>query len=161
MNTKTSGFTLMELLVVIVILALLMAFAAPQVLKLLESGQQDTFRNEAKSMISVMENAYAIKSMSGDGSVKPANCSSDNSKKCRVLCMTLDQLKSEGYLDKDLGSGDTAWRGYVKVEVPTTGAAKYTISITNGTYYFPATASDAIDTTEIVSDNIPESIVCP
>lgn len=152
------GFTLMELLVVIVILALLVAIAAPQVLNLLESGQQDTFRNEAKSMISIMENAYAAKSMSGSSDIKAGTC---NGVSCRTLCMTLEELKNQGYLDKDLGSGATGWKGYVRVEVPVTGAAIYYISITNGTYYLPKVESDDIDSTEIVSNNIPSSITCP
>ena len=157
MNKK--GFTLMELLVVIVILALLIAFAAPQVLNLLEKGQQDTFKNEAKSMISIMENAYADKSMSGSSDIKAGTC---NGVSCRILCMELSKLKSEGYLDKDLGSGDTAWQGYVKVEVPVTGAATYSIKITNGTYALDVANSDAIDNEDVTdTESVTGEYTCP
>lgn len=158
MNKK--GFTLMELLVVIVILALLIAFAAPQVLNLLEKGQQDTFRNEAKSMISIMENAYADKSMSGSTDIKSGNCTV-GSGSCRTLCMELSELKSEGYLDKDLGPDDNpTWQGYVRVEVPVTGAAKYSIKITNGTYALNVDNSDAIDN-EDVTKTVTGEYTCP
>ncbi len=131
-NHKSKGFTLMELIVVIVILALLILMAGPQILRLLESGQENTFRDDVLEIFKVSETAYTEKSIKNDGSIKVEG----NNKK---FCATLAKLKEDGYLNKELNDaeGNPVWQGWVEVSVPINGSsnATYTITITNNQFY--------------------------
>jgi len=52
---RSDGFTLLELLVVLVILALLSAFAAPQVFKYLGSARSDAARVQINNLHSILD----------------------------------------------------------------------------------------------------------
>ena len=53
------GFTLVELLAVIVILSVLMLIALPSVINIMNNARDDAFRDEALSFISAAETQYA------------------------------------------------------------------------------------------------------
>lgn len=57
-NKNQAGFTLVELLAAMVILALLTAIAVPSVLKLLNKSRSETYINDAQRLISTAENQY-------------------------------------------------------------------------------------------------------
>ena len=58
MKNNRKGFTLVELLAVIVILAILMVSAGAAVMSTLNNARVNTFKNEALSAISVADNLY-------------------------------------------------------------------------------------------------------
>ena len=60
------GFTLIELLAVIVILSILILIALPSVLNIMNKARRDAFKDEAASIASAAENAYATENVSGD-----------------------------------------------------------------------------------------------
>ncbi|NLM63172.1 MAG: prepilin-type N-terminal cleavage/methylation domain-containing protein [Mollicutes bacterium] len=59
MNEKNRGFTLIEMLAVIVVLALIMVIAVPLVLKTIEGVKQGAFKNSAYAMVKAAELEYA------------------------------------------------------------------------------------------------------
>ena len=58
------GFTLIELLAVIVILSILILIALPSVLNIMNKARRDAFKDEAASIASAAENAYAVEDVS-------------------------------------------------------------------------------------------------
>ncbi len=62
---KKSGFTLVELLAVIVILAVLVLIAVPSVIKLLENTKKNAFSVEAENIIKSAKNAYSNNALNG------------------------------------------------------------------------------------------------
>ena len=125
------GFTLVELLAVIVILAILMVAAGAAVMSTMNNAKVNTFKNEALSAINMATNMYTEISMSADDS--GAYLVNSNDSKYKGMCVTLQGLVENGYLDKDLHSGSTY--GTIIVEVPFDGGAtKYSIWTSDGTY---------------------------
>ncbi len=146
-KSKSKGFTLMELIVVIVILALLILMAGPQILKLMEQNKQGTFRNDVQEMVKTAENAFTTKSLKPNSGIKIVNGR-------KYLCMSLEQLKSEGFLNKELNdsSDNPLWMGWIEISVPTgNGETTYTLTVTNGEYYLQEVASNKVDATDLTS----------
>ena len=131
MKNNRKGFTLVELLAVIVILAILMVSAGAAVMSTLNNAKVNTFKNEALSAINVADNMYTEISMNPTDSSTYLKNSNDNNYK--GMCVTLQGLVANGYLNKDLKEG--AVRGVVLIEIPFDGGAtKRTIWMTDGTY---------------------------
>ncbi len=86
MNKK--GFTLVELLAVIVVLAILALLAIPRVISIMEKSRVSAFTVEANEIIKSAQNAYGSKVLSEEEMNHP-------------VCFTIDQLIKGGYLDKD------------------------------------------------------------
>ena len=57
---KRNGFTLVELLAVIVILAIILVIAVPQIMGTIESATQASMESSAKMIASQAENQYAV-----------------------------------------------------------------------------------------------------
>ena len=57
---KRNGFTLVELLAVIVILAIILVIAVPQILKTIDAARLGAFRSTAKLVISQAERQYMV-----------------------------------------------------------------------------------------------------
>lgn len=57
---KKNGFTLVELLAVLVILAILGGLAAPNIINLMQSGKEEAFIEDAKEMVSSATYMYKI-----------------------------------------------------------------------------------------------------
>ena len=57
---KRNGFTLVELLAVIVILAIILVIAVPQILKTIDAARLGAFRSTAKLIISQAERQYMV-----------------------------------------------------------------------------------------------------
>ena len=62
---KEKGFTLVELLAVIVILAVLVLLAVPSVIKMLDNTKKNAFAVEAENIIKAGKNAYASEMLDG------------------------------------------------------------------------------------------------
>lgn len=139
MNKK--GFTLVELLAVIVILAILMVSAGAAVMSTLNNARVNTFKNEALAAINVADNMYTEISMDTSQSMKYLIKSTD--KKYRGMCVTLHGLVHNGYLNKDLQNDEI--KGVVLIEVPYDGGStKKSIWMTNGTYAITGYEMDKI-----------------
>ena len=85
------GFTLVELLAVIVVLAILVLLAMPRVTSMMEKARVNSFVTEANQIAKVAQNAYNDSMFDDGDSTLPATC------------FTIDQLIDGGYLDKDKG----------------------------------------------------------
>ena len=72
---KNKGFTLVELLAVIVILAIIMIIAIPAVLQTMQSARQKTFKEYVTKVYTTGQNAYlSNQTLGGNASgVKPVN----------------------------------------------------------------------------------------
>ncbi len=84
------GFTLVELLAVIVVLAILVLLAMPRVTSMMEKARVNSFVIEANEIAKVAQTAYNDKVFDGELDNGPT-------------CFTVDQLIDSGYLDKDKG----------------------------------------------------------
>ena len=81
---KEKGFTLVELLAVIVILAVLVLLAVPSVIKMLDNTRKNAFEVEAENIIKGAKNAYALNALNG----------------ITKTCYDIEELSD--YLDKNL-----------------------------------------------------------
>ena len=111
------GFTLVELLAVIAILAILMVSAGTAVIATMNNSKINTFRNEVLTIMDDAENIYSAVSM------EPAYYSkfvkADQSGAAVAICVTLPGLVNNGYLQKNINT----YAGVVLVEVPNSGDA--------------------------------------
>lgn len=133
-NLTKKGFTLVELLAVIVVLAVIMLLAVNAVIPQMNKARKNAFVTEAQTYINGAETYFTYQQM-GAGAV--------GSTKCVTIADLHDGIveEKEGYsgvvIVDDLSSA--------------TATPTYTIYLTNGTYYISNTtnkdlsASDAID----------------
>lgn len=153
MRNNRKGFTLVELLAVIVILAILMVSAGAGVMATMNNSKVNTFKNEVLTFIDGANKMYSEVSMStedankfivsntckGDTTVNPtvqlgAKDKADG--QCALathsaMCVSLSGLVNNGYVDKEL----TNYAGAVLVEVPYDGGAtNYMIWVHNSVY---------------------------
>ena len=159
---KSKGFTLVELLAVVVILAVLVLMAIPTISSIMTKSLKSVFSSEAKVIMNSYYMAYSDKSqqMVYDVSYVRQMNNFDDSKpeffdnydentknykslkrfvkqkirvggkerKCKVLCMTLQDLVDDGYLDKSLGH----YTGHVTSYTTDDNIILYSIHITDG-----------------------------
>ena len=114
------GFTLVELLAVIVVLAILVLLAMPRVTSMMEKARQNSFTVEANEIQKVAQTVYNDHLLSGTDDAKNG-----------VACYTVDELIDGGYLDKDKGEVV----GAVILEIPSSGAPTVHMYLSKGKYY--------------------------
>lgn len=126
MNKK--GFTLVELLAVIVILAVVMLIGGTTVLPMMQKAQKSSLGTEGVSLKKAAENAFNSELIKGANS---------GFKFTDRVCFSIAYLCNKGYYDKGCSgiSRKDKYGGSVLVE-PGDGQVKYTMWITNGTYSF-------------------------
>lgn len=83
---KKKGFTLVELLAVIAILAILVIIALPAVLTMFNKAKVDTFVNEARTLYRTAESQYMADSINGEVPSKYSYPCSDST--CKSLEMS-------------------------------------------------------------------------
>ena len=150
---KSKGFTLVELLAVIVILAVLVLVATPAVTSIMQKSQKNSFKNEMLQVADNMNTAFTekvgkgvLKATSGNDltTTKVYNVSASETGKTgtasyKYLCMTLKQLVDEQYIKKDLG---TNYGGYIQMWQPDNGGSPIVfINVTNTSYYLQGRTS--------------------
>ncbi len=74
----TKGFTLVELLAVIVILAIIALIATPVVLSIIEDTKQSAMLRSAEMYLSGVENAVMRENMNAGGNFRPNDCTISN-----------------------------------------------------------------------------------
>ncbi|MBE6161277.1 MAG: type II secretion system protein [Firmicutes bacterium] len=121
MNNK-KGFTLVELLAVIVVLAIIILVAMPNVLSAMDKARRNALVTEASEFAKIAQAAYSDDAMNG-------GLTTGNSE--TGYCYSMDYLINKGYMDKKKGGND---HGSVLLQVSNTGETTYTIWLSNGTY---------------------------
>ncbi len=94
MKKKKKGFTLVELLAVIVILAVLVLLAVPSVLKMMDGAKANAFKIEAENIGKAAKAAYADDLLNSTTVRSTAN----------GYCYSISYLQSSGYVDKTFSS---------------------------------------------------------
>ena len=117
LNLKNKkGFTLVELLAVIVVLAIIILIAMPSVMSAMDKARRNALITEANEITKIAATAFADDSM-GTGLTSK--------------CYSLQALKDGGYLDKNLKD----YSGSVSISIDSnTGAVTRKIWLSNGIY---------------------------
>lgn len=118
------GFTLVELLAVIVVLAIIILIAMPAVLNSMEKARRNSFAIEANEMVKSAQTAYSIAVMNGDG----GSISSSGA----TYCISFANLKSKGYIEKT--DTNNEYKGSVLITISSAGVATYTVYFTTNAY---------------------------
>lgn len=130
---NTKGFTLVELLAVIVILAVVMTIAVSAVGPLMSRARKGSLGNEGLGMIDGAKSAYQLQQMKANGPVKSTSS----------VCFSLNWLYNNDYFEKGSDSGYT---GSVLVKYDTsTKRYSYSFWISNGSYVFSNVTEQGYD----------------
>ena len=148
---KKNGFTLVELLSVIVVLAVLILFATPAVTSIYDKSSRRSFKAEAISFVKDFEKAYIKKSHAGIGTsvekskvAKVVHNFGDGDKNYYYLCMELSDLVGESFTQKNVSK----YKGYIETYVAVNSTARYTfVNMKDGNYEITGSYD------EISSDN--------
>lgn len=123
MKNNKKGFTLVELLAVIVILGVLLLIAVPAVSNIIDSSKKKSFESAAKLMIENVETVALMEKTTG-------------------TTLTACKIKIAD-IDIERGSKGTSPSGYISVDTSGKGTIKYT----DGTFTTEGTLS-ALSTTK-------------
>lgn len=126
-NNK-KGFTLMELLAVIVILSVLILLAMPAVLRLMENARKNAFQTETESLVKIAQTAYTNEA---------ANSSYNGKTK---ICYTLDYLTSAGYTEKKFETG----AGSIQIDITDSTNIEYKVWYKSGAYAYNGNTFDEV-----------------
>ena len=153
--SSKKGFTLVELLAVIVIMGILMMVAIPSISRVIENSRKDTFVDIAKSYANAAKTLWTADTLTCEGTVASAVDDGDY----YVLINTKESARTALPVLVDQG-GKSSWgnrdvNGYVRVHVETVtdnnGEPKRTttfyVSLSDGTH-------GLIDNGSMTSDNL-------
>ena len=132
---KKKGFTLVELLAVIVILAVILVIAVPQIMSVIESARKGSIESTAKLIAEGAEREYTNRKILGkDTNIKCSDVSSMNSNDYGTCVITFDntgkatvKVTGKGKFEGYTCNGDSINMECVKGEIPgsTETAAQY------------------------------------
>ncbi len=127
MNKK--GFTLVELLSVIVILSVIVLIATNAVVPMADSAKKQVLAMEANTLVTAAQTLYV---QDGASSSK---------------CYTYDELISSGLIEKE----DESYTGSISIEIGENGNYSYKIWLSNGQYMINGVSPD------VTSDDVEAS----
>ena len=131
-NINKKGFTLVELLAVIVILAVLALVAMPNVTRLMENARKNSFTTEAEEFAKYAQTAYTNVQLAGSltNSAKISKIKVPGTTKgdFEYFCISYEKLKTDQYVNK---SNDAAYGGIIELFIPTSTNSTVTSTITN------------------------------
>ncbi len=142
-SINKKGFTLVELLAVIVILAVLALVAMPNVTRLMENARKNSFTTEATQFAKDAQTAYTDIQLAGTISsdntlsVQKDVPSTNNSHgSFDYFCISYARLKSDQYISK---SNDNNYGGIIELFIPTStntsvNTTVTAVYLTNGSY---------------------------
>jgi len=137
MGLNKKGFTLVELLAVIVILAVVMLIAVTAVGPLMTRTRKSALATEGLGLIEAAETAFQAEQLATSSKIK---ATSD-------VCFDMKWLYDNGYFEK--GSGSDGYTGSVFADYDTTTKKHtYTFWISNGTYKYGADGTSNSSTGE-------------
>ena len=137
---NTKGFTLVELLAVIVVLAVIILIAMPAVMNSMEKARRNAFAVEANELVKIAQTAYSdlmMKNLTGNS-----------------YCFSYQYLKDAGFLEKN----DTNYSGSVSVNIDSNGKASYKIWLTNKNFMIDGKTVSEIETSKISTLNASGSV---
>lgn len=112
MKLNKSGFTLVELLSVIVILSVIVLIATNAVVPMADSARKQVLAMEANTLVTAAQTLYVQNSASIS------------------VCYSYEELIASGLIDKD----DESYTGSISIEVGDNGNYTYKIWLSNGQY---------------------------
>lgn len=140
-SINKKGFTLVELLAVIVILAVLALVAMPNVTRLMENARKNSFTTEATQFAKDAQTAYTDIQLAGtissDNTLSvQKNVSNTNHGSFDYFCISYARLKSDQYISK---SNDANYGGIIELFIPTStnesvNTTVTAVYLTNGSY---------------------------
>lgn len=152
-----NGFTLVELLAVIVILAVLALVAMPNVTKLMENSRKNAFVTETIEFAKQATTAYTDLQISGSVASSadlymPSTTFSYKQLDYNYFCISYARL-AQSYISKSNGD---SYNGIIEMFIPTstntTGKSVTFVSITNGKY-----AANRVSLTKLAKGNYTEA----
>ena len=121
MERNRNGFTLVELLAVIVILGIIMLIAVPNVVGVIDNNRKETYLSDAKKMVTMAE--YATRT--NTSILMPNNG--------EVTVLRLSYINN-GDLTKDPeGNNYDTYRSYIAIKKGTDGFDEYYVNLVGGT----------------------------
>ena len=133
------GFTLVELLAVIVVLAIIILIALPAVLNSMEKARRNSFAIEANEFVKAAETGYSMAVLNGLPAGKDINLNkeddtteNDNEEGEHVsrYCVNFSDLKTGGFIKKD----DKSYGGIVILDIAEDGDVKTKVTLTNNSH---------------------------
>ena len=131
-----NGFTLVELLAVIVILSVLALVAMPNVTRLMNVSRKNAFITEVENFVTYAQTSYTNSQINGtitnsaDESLITGQ--TFNNASYDYYCVSYAKLVSGGFIQKSNGDN---YKGIFEIYMPTDGASSKTIIyMSNGSY---------------------------
>ena len=171
-----NGFTLVELLAVIVILAILVLLALPNVTGIMANSRKSAFRTEAMTiardgagmaftnvMTTATPNAIAAEGTTNavDGAIFALPLNSADGAKGQYMCISISKLISDGFVDK---KNSSTYTGYVQVFNDGTNT-EFFVKLGNGQYQISNKSLDqlanATNISDVVTANAGSAGSCP
>lgn len=156
-NINKKGFTLVELLAVIVILAVLALVAMPNVTRLMENARKNSFTTEAEEFAKYAQTAYTNVQLAGSlrNSEKISKIKVPGTTKgdFEYFCISYEKLKTDQYVNK---SNDAAYGGIIELFIPTSTNSTVTSTITNIYMTNGSYAINGISLSNLASGNYTE-----
>lgn len=150
-NNK-KGFTLVELLAVIVILAVVVLIAMTAVVPQMNKARVEAFVTEANKFLQGATNYYTDCQLKNDCGTADANGSKMDSS---GGCVAIQTLIDNGYIDKKDANND--YKGKIDITI-NNNAAAYSITLSNGSFYTSKKNANpaiySLKDSELESDNI-------
>ena len=156
-NINKKGFTLVELLAVIVILAVLALVAMPNVTRLMENARKNSFTTEAEEFAKYAQTAYTnvqlAGSLSNSEKISKIKVPGTTKGDFEYFCISYEKLKTDQYVNK---SNDAAYGGIIELFIPTSTNSTVTSTITNIYMTNGSYAINGISLSNLASGNYSE-----
>ena len=144
LKSNKKGFTLVELLAVIVVLAIIMIIAIPSVLENMNNAKKGSLKVYAEKALGNAQSTYQADDLLG--ALPSSTNTSDNKKylqdKCYCYSLSAIGLTTTG-----------SYKGYVIVTLdPDTNAASYKVTLTDNSFYLEDHDYDKLNNNIEISD---------